>query len=100
MARVAQQEMERRKIALLSLIVRTSGSTDGGAQFSRDELRAELSFSETQLRTLINRLRDAGYLAVDPCYLDNGGQAGNVYRITPEGKDYFIATVATLRLAD
>lgn len=70
---------------VLELIAR--GTTeDGSISFRKGDLAVRLGCCDQSLDRALTRLRREGYVISEPSFDSNGGQFGNVYRVTEAGR--------------
>ncbi|WP_368285543.1 MarR family transcriptional regulator [Enorma massiliensis] len=70
---------------VLELIAR--GTTeDGSISFRKGDLAVRLGCCDRSLDRALTRLRREGYIISEPSFDSNGGQLGNVYRVTEAGR--------------
>ena len=86
MARVKNVVIIERQMKMLSYLVdRAQSQGFRGAVLSLRTIGVDCLLSESQVRLVLRKLRDGGYLSVEPREMPNGGTAENAYRVTSKG---------------
>ena len=88
-ARTSDFEMYKRRKAVLRCIRKAaeegSGQTDE-ACLSIAQIARRMKLSDLQARRILDISISEGLLAKKPCFHEDGGQTGNIYRITARGR--------------
>ena len=77
--------MERQMKMLSYLADRAQSQGFRAAVLSLRTIGADCLLNEGQVRLVLRKLRDGGYLSVEPRAMPNGGTAENAYRVTSKG---------------
>lgn len=70
---------------LLMFIAKEASKRTHAAMASRRDLARAVGLSETRLRLATERLERGGYIVIEPCFAEDGGQRPNRYVVTPAG---------------
>ena len=77
--------MERQMKMLSYLADRAQSQGFRAAVLSLRTIGADCLLNEGQVRLVLRKLRDGGFLSVEPREMPNGGTAENAYRVTSKG---------------
>lgn len=87
MSRTSEAELSRRELALLALVSREADAS-GEAVISSVKFCKTLEVSEQQLRLLLKRAKNSGFLVYRTRFAEDGGQLSNAWKITGEGQSH------------
>lgn len=86
MGRASKEELRRREMAFLGLVLRGCDESGQGAELSVRVVGAKLGLTEQQVHRLLKSVGEAGYVKVQHRFDACGGQLPNLYRLTESGR--------------
>lgn len=99
MARTSREQVRAVRYNVLAYIERRKRNGRKSVSISYREIARALDYSPARVRWACRHLAEDGLLQCMPCFDEDGGQAGNMYAVTPEGrafvKEYRRAAVRT-----
>lgn len=86
MARVKQSVVERNALILLHYLESRAVGKRAVAVVPLREMSDDLAMSRSRVRHLVRLLSERGYIEVQHCFAQDGGEKPNSHRITVGGK--------------